>query len=275
MEMKENMTDQLLDAAACDALGAHSPMDSAAYRQQIAALEGTAADAARATDRELRETTARLAAASPHLAPPPELRGRILQATAPATFRMEDYRQATREDFRYYKWGFYAAACFLIAGALYNIQTRNTFSAALQQANNTNIALNNQNKQITAQAQQLALAAQQRNDALRAFVNPQGIQITWKDETTGLPVGRGVIDMSTHKALLIFPEETIASGTHPQLTLNVNGQTIPFQTAVLTAPASQLNLAISGTGPKINVANILNVQKITPDDTNKPVIAGN
>src|SRR4051794_7061849 len=72
-------------------------------------------------DRAMRETVARLAAASPHMKPSPELRARILQATATRTFKMEDYRKTSGEDYRWYKWGFYAAAAFLVMAGVYNM----------------------------------------------------------------------------------------------------------------------------------------------------------
>ena len=102
MDMKN---EQLLDNAISETLGMNTAGESAAYERALAGDAG-----ARATDRQLRETTAYLAAASPHMAPPADLRGRILLATAAKTYKLEDYRKASGEDNRFYKWGFYAAA---------------------------------------------------------------------------------------------------------------------------------------------------------------------
>src|SRR5438045_604834 len=114
--MDNKMTEQLLDAAACDALGINTPAESAAYQQDLTA----AGKDAKETDRALRETVSRLAAASPHMEPSADLRGRILQATAPRTFKMEEYRKATQESGRFYRWGFAAAMLFLMAAAWFN-----------------------------------------------------------------------------------------------------------------------------------------------------------
>jgi hypothetical protein len=247
----EGINDQLLDAAACDAVGALPPVESAAYRQDLAAAGETAG----MTDRELRETAARLAAASPHMAPPPDLRGRILQATAPTTFRIEDYRKTTREDYRFYKWGFYAAACFLVAAALYNVQTRGN----LDRVNAQVTALNQQRQQLTA-------AVQDRNEALVAFVRyPE--QIRFKN-AQGLTLACGVVDPVTKKAFMFMPQELVPQGARPALTL----QGVAYDTRVYTAPAAQ----IAGTPdlPKIDVADFMNVKQTTPDDSVKPHRAG-
>jgi hypothetical protein len=245
------MTDQLLDAAACDAVGALTPVESAAYQADLAA----AGEPARVVDRELRETAARLAAASPHLAPPPELRGRILQATAPTTFRMEDYRRKTREDYRFYKWGFYAAACFLIAAALYNIQTRR----GLDQANAQMAAL-------TQQQQKLAAAIQDRNEALTAFVRYPD-QIRFKN-AQGQTLAGGVVDPVTKKAFMFMPQEMLPQGGRPALTL----QGVAYDTKVFTAPAVEF----FGTRepPAVNLADFMNVKQTAPDETIRPQVAG-
>ena len=120
MNGPNKMTEAWMDTAACETLGANTAEESAAYQQQLA----DAGSEASQTDRALRETVARLSAASPYMAPPADLRGRILQATAPATFKMEDYRKATHESGKYYRWGFYAAMFFLMAGAYYNLSVK-------------------------------------------------------------------------------------------------------------------------------------------------------
>jgi hypothetical protein len=246
------MNEPLLDTAACDAVGALSAGESAAYQQELAMADETV----RKTDRQLRETAARLTAASPHMAPPAGLRERILQATAPATFRIEDYRKVTREDLRFYKWGFYAAACFLVVAALYNINTRNSLDQA-----NTQVAA------LQQQKQQLAVAVQQQDVVLTAFVKFPN-QLVWRD-SAGQPFARGVFDPKTQEALLIFPQEIVPAGAKPQLTL----QGVPYKTVMLTAPASLLGFGTPEL-PKINVANLLDVKQTTPDNSAKPQVAG-
>ncbi len=217
--METKMTEQLLDAAACDAVGALPPTESAAYQQDLAA----AGEDGRTSDRELRETAARLATASPYMAPPPDLRGRILQATAPATFRMEDYRKTTREDYRFYKWGFYAAACFLVAAALYNIQTKSSANQIVAKANAQLTSLGKQRDQF-------ASAAEQRNKVITALVNPNGQWVTWTNAKNE-PFARGIVNSLDHTAVLIFPEETMPKGTLAQLKIN----DMPYQTALFPA----------------------------------------
>jgi hypothetical protein len=249
METNRRWTDSQVEEAACEALGANSPEESAAYQRQVAA---DPTGSARRLDRELRETAARLAAASPHMKAPAELRGRILQATAPTTFKMEDYRRNTREDYRFYKWGFYAAAMFLVMAALYNIN----MSGKLEQAN----------KNIAA----LSVANQKSNTALAAFIDPRGVQLTWQEN--GQVFGRGVMDVATHKALLVFPQELIAAGVRPQLSANINGQEIPFETSLVVAPARQIGFILPARAP--DLAQKPNVDKLTPDEGNKIKVAG-
>jgi len=50
------------------------------------------------------EAAARLVAASPYMSPAEELRSKILAATAPASFKIEDYRKAMRDDSRVWRW---------------------------------------------------------------------------------------------------------------------------------------------------------------------------
>ena len=140
MESK-TVAETMLEDAACEALGANTAGESAAYQRQVAA---DATGELRTLDRRLRRTASRLAAAGPHLMPPADLRGRIVRATAPVTFKLEDYRRATREDYRFYKWGFYAAALFLIAGAWYYIDT----GGKLDRANRNIAAMQQQGQQL-------------------------------------------------------------------------------------------------------------------------------
>ena len=255
MESK-TVTETMMESAACEALGANTAEESAAYQRQVAD-DGTGE--LRRLDRRLRTTASRLAAASPHLMPSADLRGRIVQATAPVTFKMEDYRKATREDFRFYKWGFYAAAVFLFMGALYNIDV----GGKLNTANNRLVAL--QQKQ-----QQLLSANQESNNALAAFIDPHSVQLTWQEN--GQTFGRGIVNVASHKAVLIFPQELMPNGTRPQLTMNVGGKDVPFETSLITAPAVQIGLVVPANAP--DFARKPNVEKLAPDTGNKIDVAG-
>jgi hypothetical protein len=245
-----SVTETMMESAACEALGANTAGESAAYQRQVAD-DGTGE--LRKLDRELRQTAARLAAASPHMMPPADLRGRIVQATAPVTFKMEDYRRATREDYRFYKWGFYAAALFLIAGAWYNIDA----GAKLQQANQNIVALQQQGRQVI----------QQQNEVIATLARGNPITLGGNGQT----FGKAVVDFNSHKAVLIFPEETMPLGSRPQLNLTMNNEKIAFDTRLITAPAVELGYAVVKNAT--NMTRNVNLQNLKPDETQKPMNA--
>ncbi len=252
MEVNKMINDELLDAAACEALGSHTHEESAAYAHELAA----AGAPGQTLDRQMRETAAALAAASPHMKPSNELRARILHVTAPKSFRLEDYRKASREDVRYYKWGFAVAAAFLVMAGLYNINTRGSLDQA-----NAKFA------QLQKQAQQLAVDDQQRNDALNMFVNPRNGQIICLNDK-GQPFGRGIVDLQNKKALLILPQEMVAAGTAPQLTLDDgSGNKVAFATSLVTGPAGAMGLVVPDNA---KLPNNFAFENVVPDAANKP-----
>lgn len=215
--MTEELSLEFLDAAACEALGASTPGESAAYQQKLA----SAGDDAKRKDRSLREMVALLSAASPHLAPPPDLRGRILQATAPTTFRMEDYRKATKDNGWFFRWGFAAAMLFLSAGAYYNM----TVKSELDRATNT------------AKAYEHKVA--ERDVALAAFVNPKAQQVILASE--GKPFGKAFLDAHTQTAVVILPREMVPQGKTVQFSMQQEGKDVKYNTVLLTAPGDSLN----------------------------------
>jgi hypothetical protein len=236
MDNKNTVTESLEETAACEALGANTAAESAAYQKTLAEDQ---TGAAAKLDRQLRETSAQLAAASPHLAPSTDLRARILQATAPQTFRMEDYRKATKEDPRFYKWGFYVAAAFLVMASLYNLSVGRN----LETANKNILALQ-------SQLNQAAAINQESNNAVAAFIDPRSVYLTWNEN--GKPFGRGLVNPATHQALLIFPQELVQPGTRMQLAMNVNGSKVDFKTTMIVAPANQIALQLPS--DKVNFA---------------------
>ena len=244
----KGLNQQTIDAAASEALGGNSPTESAAYQQEVAA----AGEDARKLDRQLRETVARMAAASPYMKPPADLRGKLLQATAPTTFRMEDYRKATRDTGRFYRWGFYAALAFLAAGAWFNLNTQNQLQAT--------------QGQVAAMRQQ----AGERNIALAAFLNPNANQITFKDKDSGKTVGKAIVDEKAKTAVVILANGAVPVGRAPQLTVpGKDGHAIAYNTVLITAPA-ELIQAPKGTDATAMLK--IDMKDMTPD-TQQPKIA--
>ncbi len=233
--METTMTDNLLDAAACEAVGANTAADSVAYQQQLAGAD----EHARRADRELRQTVARLAAASPHLKPPAALRGRILEATAPATFNMEAYRKATRDSGRFYRWGFYAAMLFLTAGAYYNM------------------SLQGKLKQADSAVAEVTHQVQQRDAALRAFVNPNATEVRLVDHGSGKTYGKALVDETAHTAVVILPDSLVPPG---QTASFAYANQKPYDTLLIRVPGDAVD---SPAGKPLNA--ILHVQSVQPD----------
>jgi hypothetical protein len=241
----KKLTDGLLDAAACEALGANAPTESAAYQQELAA----AGEDARRADRELRETVARLAAASPHLAPPPDLRGKILQATAPVTFRMEDYRKATQEPSRFFKWGFYAAMLFLMAGAYYNINLQSKLQQTVQTA-----------KAIEAQSQE-------REAALATLLSP-GLKQVKHTDAAGNPYALTFYNEQTQTAVSILPKEIVESNKRAIF----NFENTEYKTVVVAVPGGSVMPSLTLPQDR-STESVLKVVHAVADPTAQPKVA--
>lgn len=236
--VKSGLNEQLIESAASEALGANAPIDSVGYQQELAA----GGDDAKRLDRQLRETVALMSAASPYMRPSADLRGRILQATAPTTFRMEDYRKAMKDTGRFYRWAFYAALAFLAAGAWFNMTTQNQLMAT------------------QGQVASLKQQAGERNLALAAFLNPNSNQITFKDKDSGKTVGKALVDDKNKTALVILANGAVPPGSAPQLSVpGKDGKEVAYNTVLIMAPAEVLQ-APKGTDAvamlKIKTGNI-------------------
>jgi hypothetical protein len=237
METKNKMNEQLLEAATCEALGANTQQESAAYQQELAA----AGESARLTDRSLRETVALMSANSPYMEAPADLRGRILAATAPATFRMEDYRKAMRDNSKFYKWGFYAALAFLSVAAWFNMNTQNELGKAQAALKNVDVH------------------GQVRDAMLSAMVNPETKQVNLMHQ--GKIAAKAFVDEKSKMAFLIVPEGTVPPGKSLQMA--VGG--VKFQTVTVTTPPGALTM------PKgLNVETAFNVGLLTDDASQMP-----
>ncbi len=207
------LNQQMIDAAASEALGANGPTESAAYQQEVAA----AGDDAGRLDRQLRETVARMAAASPYMKPPADLRGKLLQATAPTTFRMEDYRKVTRDTGRFYRWGFYAALAFLAAGAWFNLRTQNQVQSM--------------QGEVAGLVQQVKV----RDTALSDLINPKADQIAITQDNK--VAGKAFVNDETRTAVVVLPQGILPPGkTIEKMTMTRNGKTMTYTTVALTAP---------------------------------------
>lgn len=254
MEIKE----EAMDVAISEALG---------IGEVPAEYQAGGEGAARRAGREMRETVARLAAASPHMKPSPELRARILEASAPRTYKLEDYRKVGSEDMRWYKWGFYAAAAFLILGAMYNISV----SGKLETARREYAA---QYADLATKANALVDANQKQQAVVSALVDPRSAQITWNDPQTNKPVFRATVNGGV--AVMIVPQELLPQGVPLQLTLTENGKAVTLQTTVLTASAKDLGLTLPANYQEMakDFAKRLSApQQLKPGEPGKPFIA--
>ncbi|MCL2647783.1 MAG: hypothetical protein FWD61_12360 [Phycisphaerales bacterium] len=178
------------------------------------------------TDQDLSEAATKLAAASPYMAPPAGLRGRILQATAPQTFRMEDYRKAARETGRFYRWGFVAACAFLAAGAWYNM--------AIQK--------------------QLSLVKHNCDTVIADLINPRVDQVAIHQDNK--LAARAYINDANKTAVVVIPQGALpADKTINQITLTRDGQKVAYTAIVVTAPRGDFPDAVSLV-PSMNVQNL-------------------
>lgn len=239
---KKQLNENLIDAAASEAIGANLPADTAAYQQELAGAD----ESAQRLDRQMKEAVARMAAASPYMEPPANLRGRILQATAPTTFKMEDYRKATSDTGRFFRWGFYAALAFLAAGAWFNIATQQSSQ-----------------KQVAMLKQQLQL----RDQAIDGLVNPKADQIALK--LNDKVAGKMFVNEETHTAVAVVPQGMLPAGkTFNSVTLTRDGKKETYSTIAVTADA--------GSFPQWDGAKLQNkfsVDNVAPDPQQKTYTA--
>jgi len=162
------------------------------------------------------------------------LRGRILQATAPASFRMEDYKKVSREQSPIYKWGFYAAALFLMAGAWFNI--------SMQQKN---ARLNTQ----VAQADQRAKVLEH---TLATVVTPSVKQINFVTDNDSPKLwARAWVNDVTHDAIVMLPQDLV---TDPSNAVQLTMCDVKYQTVMLTGSAELFPDKLPpGTNPQLTI----------------------
>lgn len=222
--------DALLDVAAQDALGTLAAEESAALARNLA----QAGESTQRQVRDLRETVARLAAASPYMEPPARLRGALLLATAPASFKMSDYQRKGEPSSRLLRYGMIAAVCFLAASAWYNTTLKNR--------------LNDQNQQLAKQSELLNTMharLQSAGVAISSLINPETDQITLtKDDK---PVGKAFVNNKTKTAILFMPGSATQSATGTMTIKQPNGETVAYSAMVLLTDLAPGSITKPGT----------------------------
>jgi hypothetical protein len=186
-----------LDDAATAAVGAHTVEESDAFVQRLA--QATVDE--RRTARELREAAAHLAAAAPYMAPSAGLREKLLAATAPQSFKIDDYRRKGAEGGGFFRWGFAAALMFLAGAAWFNYGLRT---------------------QVYTQTQQIAALQGEmatRTGALVAMTDPTIAKIALQQDgkTTG-------VLMLAPKPVMFLRNVAVPAGLLANIRLTLNGQ---------------------------------------------------
>ncbi len=177
----------------------------------------------------MQEAVALLAAASPYMEPPERLRTAILAATAPSTFKIEDYRRASdNRSNRYLWWGMAAAVlCLLWSGYdVMNLRKDNAQLAGQTQQ---------QKQQLILQNQQLANVQK----AVRQLTDPNIKQITLRSGTDQKVIGKLLVDSRTNEIMVVMPDAVIPPNTKVKMTLQQNGHTMEIAAdAIGAAPGS-------------------------------------
>ncbi len=217
------LDEAFLDAAAAQAVGAHTAEEAAAFQTRLAA----ASAAERRVLNDLQAVVAKMAAASPYLEPDEALRGKILEATAPANFKMEQYRRSN-DMAKWQRWGLIAAILFLVLGAGYN--------AMLQQA------MGNQAKQMVRMdtaIRELRDANARQLAALDKLVDPDVHQVNLVDKNNKA-IGKLLVDNRTKEFMLVMPQTVIPPGAMAKIVVEQNGQRRELvATAVGAMPGSR------------------------------------
>lgn len=250
------MDERFLDAAAVDAVGA----GTAADREAFAVMLAEAGEDEKAMARELRETAAKLSAGVPFMAPPPELRGRILAETAPGPFKMEEYRRKADVAPRWQHWGMVAAALFLTASTWYSTHLYNkVHTLTAQVKHNGDVAT-----AYKAQAEHASLA-------IAALTDAKVTKIQLVNEKRE-PLGMLVQDPASKKFLVIMPKNVVPPGAVATLTIEQNGKQHKIE-AVAVGGATGASSMQGVLDSPLNDDRPVNVQ-IVGKDGQKPVVAG-
>ncbi len=235
------VNDPLLDDAAAEALLANTPMESQVFARALAG-SNAATDASYAA---LQETATKLSAAAPYMQPPESLRERVLLATAPKQFNINDYRKTMRADAEdsipwFWRWGLVAAVVALVASGYRNYALQNSVAVS-----NTRGTL--QSLQMRHQAQALAMLLDPHvvQFPVRGSVGPN------VSPAAAPLIGKFLVDPGTHRCMLVMPHAVFSPTEQVHWTIISGGVRQQFTGPAVGAPnvfylPGTLNKPLSG-----------------------------
>jgi len=194
---KTPVDEAFLDAAAMQAVGAHTAAEAEAFKTRLAA--GSAEEQRVAA--ELETVVAKMAGASPYMEPGEALRGKILQATAPQSFKYDEYRKSN-DMARWQRWGLIAAVLFLVVGASYNMMLQSAVKERDGRLGEAVARLNQQQLEISERNKVLAMAMHP-DTKRRDIVQAEGTKV----------VGALLENQTLNTSYLVLPNTVIPPGT--------------------------------------------------------------
>lgn len=220
------VSEPFLDDAAAEALLANTPPESRLFARM---LDG--ADAA--TDASfiaLKETATKLSAAAPYMQPPESLRERVLLATAPKQFNINDYRKTVQAETDdgipwFWRWGLVAAVVALVASGYRNYALQSSVAIA--------------NNRGTLQSLQMQHQAQ----ALAMLLDPHVVQFPVRGNVgpnvnpAAAPlIGKFLVDPGTHRCMLVMPHAVFSPTEQVHWTIISRGVRQQFTGPAVGAP---------------------------------------
>ena len=233
-KMNQKMDEAFLDAAVAEALQTQGPEESDAYVRELAQSD----EESKRVARELKETVARLSAASPYMEPPASLRGKILQATAPASFKMEDYRKKGEGmSSAWLRWGMVAAVAFLTWSAYTNMSLQNT----VKQQNQVLVSADGTLKQYQVQVKELQTQVKHASVAIAALADDKvqkSVMVNEKGEKLGLLVQ----DPTTKEFLIVMPQTVMPPNAVAKLVIEQKGVRREIQAVAIGAMGNKTGI---------------------------------
>jgi hypothetical protein len=236
---QEPLDGAFVDSAVSTALGTESPEVSEAFAAGLAGAD----EGHRRVARQLRETVAKMSAASPYMEPSDALRGRILAATAPATFKMEDYRRVENGGVKWLRWGMVAAVAFLTWSAYTNTSLRREISqnrATIAELNDRGMKLQNQANQDIASLRDQVINNSMAMNALTDDNVKRVSLVNEKHEKIGLLLQ----DPNTGRILVVMPQTVLPRNAIVQLTIQQGDTRQQITGLAVGAPGNQSGLGL-------------------------------